>query len=123
MEFEKLSNHVIGCAIEIHKESGPDLLESTNEKCLAKELAIADISFEILKPLSAFYTGLQLDFGYRVDLLIKKRLIIEIKTVDNVLPIHKAQILTYMKLANIAIGLFIKFNEQLLRNGIKRFVL
>ena len=123
MKFDKLSNNVIGCAIEVHRELGPGLLESSYEQCLARELSIADISFEIQTPLPVIYKGLRLDCGYRVDLLVEKQLIIELKMVDKLLPIHEAQILTYMKLAKISIGLLINFNEELLKDGIKRFVL
>ena len=97
MEFDILSNKVIVCAIEVHRQLVPGLLESTYEQCLARELSIADISFEIQAPLPVMYKGLRLDCGYRVDLLIDKRLIIELKAVEKLLPIHEAQILTYMK--------------------------
>ena len=123
MKFDKLSNNVIGCAIEVHRELGPGLLESTYEQCLARELSIADILFEIQTPLPVIYKGLRLDCGYRVDLLVEKQLIIELKAVDKLLPIHEAQILTYKKLAKISIGLLINFNKELLKDGIKRFVL
>ena len=101
MKFEKLSNKVIGCAIKVHRELGPGLLESTYEQCLARELSTADILFEIQAPLPVIYKGLKLDCGYRVDLQVEKQLIIELKAVDKLLPIHEAQILTYMKLSNI----------------------
>lgn len=123
MEFDKLSNKVIGCAIEVHRALGPGLLESTYEQCLARELSMQNISFELQSALPVLYKGLRLDCGYRVDLLIEKQLIIELKTVEKLLPIHEAQILTYMKLANISIGLLINFNAVLLKDGIKRFVL
>lgn len=93
MKFDKLSNNVIGCAIEVHRELGPGLLESTYEQCLARELSIADILFEIQTPLPVIYKELRLDCGYRVDLLVEKQLIIELKAVDKLLPIHEAQIL------------------------------
>lgn len=123
MKFDKLSNRAIGCAIEVHKELGPGLLESTYEQCLAKELALAKISFELQKPLPISYKGIHLNCGYRIDLLIEKQLIIELKAVESLMPIHEAQLLTYMKLSNISIGLLINFNEMLLKDGIKRFVL
>lgn len=123
MNFDKLSNRVIGCAIEVHRELGPGLLESTCEQCLARELSIQNISFEIQSPLPVQYKGLRLDCGYRVDLLIEKQLLIELKAVEKLLAIHEAQILTYMKLANVSIGLLINFNVMLLKDGIRRFVL
>ncbi len=123
MEFDDLSNKVIGCAIEVHRTLGPGLLESTYEQCLARELALADISFEVQSQLPVEYKGVHLNCGYRIDLLIEKKLIIELKVVEKVLPIHEAQILTYMKLANVPTDLLINFNVKLLRDGIRRFVL
>ena len=123
MEFDKLSNKVIGCAIEVHKALGPGLLESAYEQCLARELGLAHITFEVQKPLPVEYKGIMLDCGYRVDLLVENNLIIELKAVNQLLSIHEAQILTYMKLAHVSVGLLINFNVELLKDGIKRFVL
>ena len=124
MEFDELSNRVIGCAIAVHRALGPGLLESTYEQCLARELSLADTSFEVQAPLPVEYKGVRLDCGYRVDLFVEKKLVIELKVVDKLLPIHEAQILTYMKLANVSVGLPINFNVGLLKEGgIKRFVL
>jgi GxxExxY protein len=123
MEFDDLSNRVLGCAIEVHRELGPGLLESTYEQCLAYELIQAKIPFKIQQPISVAYKQIKLDCGYRVDLLVDDRLIIELKSVEQLLKIHEAQVLTYMKLANVRIGLLINFNVQMLKKGIKRFVL
>ena len=123
MEFDDLSNKVIGCAIEVHRNLGPGLLESTYEQCLAREFSLADINFEIQKPIPVSYKGIQLDCGYRLDLFVENRLILEIKSVDKLWPIHEAQILTYMKLAKAPVGLLINFNVELLKEGIRRFVL
>jgi len=123
MEFDNLSNRIIGCAIEVHKTLGPGLLESAYEHCLAREFLLNDIAFEMQKPLAIEYKGVHLDCGYRIDLLVENKLIIEIKAVDKIFSIHEAQILTYMKLADISIGLLINFNVELLKNGIKRFVI
>ncbi|MFQ6112684.1 MAG: GxxExxY protein [bacterium] len=124
MEFDELSNRVIGCAIEVHRALGPGLLESAYEQCLARELALSNIAFQVQAPLPIEYKGVRLDCGYRVDLFVEKKLIIELKVVDKFLPIHEAQILTYMKLANVSVGLLINFNVELLKEGgIKRFVL
>ncbi len=124
MEFEKLSNRVIGCAIEVHRALGPGLLESAYEQCLARELALSDIAFQLQTPLPVEYKDVRLDCGYRVDLFAEKQLIIELKVVEKFLPIHQAQILTYMKLANVSVGLLMNFNVELLKDGgIKRFVL
>ncbi len=121
--MDELTERVIGCAIEVHKALGPGLLESTYERCLAKELSEAGIMFESQAPLPVKYKGEQLDCGYRIDLLIEKNLVVELKAVDELSAVHKAQILTYMKLLNAKVGLLINFNKKLLKNGIKRFSL
>jgi len=123
LEFDALSNKVIGCAIEVHRNLGPGLLESTYEQCLAHELKIAEIPFKLQFPLPVEYKGIKLDCGYRIDLFVDNSLIVELKSVDNVLPIHQAQLLTYMKLSGIKIGLLMNFNVQYLKSGIKRMVL
>ncbi len=123
IEFDNLSNQVIGCAIEVHRSVGPGLLESTYRQCLAHELTLNRIPFKMEHPVPVAYKGIQLDCGYRLDFLIDDKLIIELKSVEETNKIHEAQILTYMKLTNISIGLLINFNVRLLKNGIKRFVL
>jgi GxxExxY protein len=123
LEFDDLSNRVIGCAIRVHRELGPGLLESTYEQCVAYELIQAGIPFKIQHSIPVSYKQISLDCGYRVDLLIDDQLIVELKSVEQLLKIHEAQLLTYMKLANIRIGLLINFNVHILKKGIKRFVL
>lgn len=123
MEFDDLSNRVIGCAIEVHRELGPGLLESTYEQCLARELRLRDISFKLQHPLPVEYKGIRLLCGYRIDMLIEEELIIELKAVEEIKGIHEAQLLTYMKLAGTKTGLLINFNLTKLKNGIKRYVL
>ena len=123
MEFDELSQRVIVCAIEVHRTLGPGLLESTYRQCLACELSHAQISFQMELPLPVRYKDVQLDCGYRIDLVVGGDLIVEVKCVETLLPIHQAQILTYMRLAKIPIGLLINFNVTKLQNGIKRFVL
>jgi GxxExxY protein len=123
MEFDELSNRVIGCALEVHREMGPGLLESTYEQCLAHELKLNDISFKLQQPQPVDYKGIRLDCGYRTDLLIEDSLIIELKSVEQIKGIHEAQLLTYMKLAGIKTGLLMNFNVRRLKEGIKRFVL
>jgi GxxExxY protein len=123
LEFDELSKRVIGAALEVHRTLGPGLLESTYEQCMAHELSLAGIEFKIQPPLPVDYKGIKLDCGYRIDLLIEGTLIVELKSVAELLPIHQAQILTYMKLAKIPIGLLINFNVTRLRDGLKRFVL
>ena len=123
MKFDEISNKVIGCAIEVHRSLGPGLLESTYEQCLAREMDLSGMAFKLQSPLPVEYKGIKLDCGYRVDMLIEDKLIVELKSVEKTLPIHEAQILTYMKLANIQVGLLINFNVERLKEGIKRFVL
>ena len=123
MEFDDLSNRVIGCAIEVHRHLGPGLLESTYEQCLAHELKLNGIAFRIQDPQPIEYKGIRLDCGYRVDLLVEDELIIELKSVEELRGIHEAQLLTYMKLAGVKIGLLMNFNVKKLKDGIKRFVL
>ena len=122
MEFDELSNRVIGCAIEVHRILGPGLLESTYRQCLLHELICHQIACLSEHPIPVDYKGVRLDCGYRVDLLVENALIVELKSVEHVLPIHEAQLLTYMKLAGIGTGLLINFNVTQLRHGIKRYV-
>ncbi len=123
MEFDELSRRVIGCAIEVHRNLGPGLLESTYRQCLACEPWHASVPFQMEVPLPVRYKDVLLDCGYRIDLLVRSDLIVEIKSVETLLPIDQAQILTYMRLARIPIGLLMNFNVTKLQNGIKRFVL
>ena len=123
MEFDELSGKVIGCSLEVHKQLGPGLLESAYERCLSHELLCAGIRHETQKELPIDYKGTKLDCGYRLDLFIEDRLIVELKSIEKVLPIHEAQILTYMKLAGVKTGLLMNFNVVKLKDGIKRFVL
>ncbi len=123
MEVDELSRSVIGCAIEVRRNLGPGLLESTYRQCLACELPHAEIAFQMEVPLSVRYKDILLDCGYRIDLLISDDLIVEIKSIEALLPIHQAQILTYMRLASVPLGLLINFNVTKLQSGIRRFVL
>ncbi|MBN1970570.1 MAG: GxxExxY protein [Candidatus Delongbacteria bacterium] len=121
MKFSDLSNKVIGCAIEVHKALGPGLLESTYKQCLAHELTLNNIKFKIEETLPVKYKGIMLDCGYRIDLLIEDEIIIELKSVEEVKGIHKAQILTYMKLSGIETGFLINFNTLRLKEGLYSF--
>ena len=123
MEFDELSNRVIGCAIEVHRHLGPGLLESAYQQCLAHELSSQGIDFTLEAPLPVAYKDVRLDCGYRIDLLVEERMIVELKSVEQLTNIHTAQILTYMKLANAPTGLLLNFNVELLKDGLKRFVL
>jgi GxxExxY protein len=122
-DYDELSGKVIGCAIEVHRALGPGLLESAYEKCLSSELSANKIHHFVQKKLPIKYKNIELDCNYCIDFLIEDKLIVELKSVDAILPIHEAQILTYMKLAGIKKGLLINFNVGLLRDGIERFVL
>lgn len=115
-----LTQKVIGCAIEVHKNLGPGLLESTYESCLVYELQQTGLSIKSQIKLPINYKNTTIDAGYRLDILIPKQLIIEIKTVDKLLPIHTAQLITYLKLSGIKTGLLINFNQVKLIEGIKR---
>ena len=123
VEFDELSKTVIGCALEVHRHLGPGLLESTYEQCLAAELSEAGIPFRLQAELPVNYKKKRIDCGYRIDVFVNDALIVELKSVDRLLPIHEAQLLTYMKLANIRTGLLINFNVKLLKDGLKRMVL
>jgi GxxExxY protein len=123
MEFGELSHRVIGCAIEVHKCLGPGLLESVYEQCLAFELSQAHIDFKLQHALPVNYKGAFLDCGYRADFIVQNELIIELKCVEKLLPIHDAQLLTYMKMAKVRVGLLMNFNVAVLKEGIKRMVL
>jgi GxxExxY protein len=123
LKFDELSNKVLGCAIEVHRELGPGLLESTYEQCLAYELSRAKIPFKVQVELPVEYKEIRLDCGYRIDLLADDQLVVELKSVDQLMPIHEAQILTYMKLASVKVGLLINFNVTILTKGVRRFVL
>ena len=123
MEKDPFTGKVIGCAIEVHRVLGPGLLESTYQQCLAHELSLSSIPFRLEHPMPVKYKAVRLDCGYRIDILVDDRLILELKAVDKVSGIHKAQLLTYMKLSQISTGLLINFNVQRLTDGIQRFKL
>ena len=123
MEFDDLSNRVIGCAIEVHRELGPGLLESASEQCLAHELQRNGITFQLQHPQPVRYKDVRLDCGYRIDILVENKLILEFKSVEKIKGIHEAQLLTYMKLAGVKVGLLINFNNTKLKDDIKRYVL
>ncbi len=121
MEFTKLSNQVIGCAIEVHKQLGPGLLESTYERCFIYELELNKIKVQNQLSLPIKYKGINFDCGYKIDLLVENELIIELKSVNKILGIHEAQLLTYMKLSEKTNGMLINFNEELLKDGLKTY--
>ena len=118
-----LSNEIIGAAIEVHKGLGSGLLESAYEACLCHELTLRNIAYEKQKPVAVHYKGVKLECGYRLDVLVEGCVIIELKSVENILPIHEAQLLTYLKLTNHKLGLLLNFNVPIMKQGIKRLVL
>ena len=118
MEFGGLSNKIIGCVIEVHKNLGPGLLESTYERCLAHELNANGLKYETQKEIPIDYKGIKLDAGYRIDIIVEDNVILELKSAEKILPIHEAQILTYMKLAKVHTGLLINFNVLKVKDGL-----
>jgi GxxExxY protein len=120
---DPLSERVIGLAIDVHRALGPGLLESAYEECLCLELRQAEIGHARQVPLPIIYKGVRLDCGYRLDIVVGEALILEIKAVEQLLPIHDAQILTYLRLSGHRVGLLVNFNTALLKNGVRRFVL
>ena len=123
MDINKTTRAIIGAAIEVHRALGPGLLESAYEECLCRELAMTQIPFERQWPLPVEYKGLQLDCGYRLDLLVDNSIVVEIKAVERLDPIHEAQLLTYLRLGGWKAGLLVNFNVPVLKQGIRRLVL
>jgi GxxExxY protein len=119
-EINEITEIIIGCAIEVHKELGPGLLESSYEACLAYELQKKGLRLDRQLGLPLIYKELKLEQGYRIDLLVEQSVIVEIKSVDTITDVHKAQVLTYLKLSDATIGLLINFNVLKLTSGIKR---
>ncbi len=119
-EINELTNQIIGAAIEVHKAFGPGLLESIYEDCLAVELRLRGIPFERQKPIPLKYKGYKVGANLRIDLLVANKVVVELKSVNMLLPIHEAQLLTYLKLTQCSTGLLINFNVPLLKKGIKR---
>lgn len=122
IDLNDLSYNIIGAAYRIHRKLGPGLLESTYEVCLAYELKKMNIFFERQKHLPVVYNEIKLDAGYRIDLLVENAIIIEIKSMDGIAPVHVAQLLTYLRLSDIKPGLLVNFNVENLKMGIKRIV-
>ena len=120
---DPLTQQVIGAALEVHRVLGPGLLESAYEECLCFELSISGIPFHRQVPLPVAYKGVTLECGYRMDLVVPERLVIEIKTVEKILSVHEAQLLTYLRLSGIKTGLLINFHTAVIKDGIRRMVL
>ena len=123
MEINDLTKQIIGAAIEVHRHLGPGLLESAYETCLAYELERLELSIERQKSLPIIYKDIQLDHGYRIGLLVDKRVVVELKAIEQITPVHEAQILSYLKFSGCQIGLLFNFNVSLLKDGgIRRFI-
>ncbi len=122
-QINQLSHEVIGAAIEVHRRLGPGLLESAYRKCLCRELFVRGIGFEDEHPLPLEYKGIRLECGYRVDILVRGLLVVEVKSVEALAPIHDAQLLTYLRVGGWRLGLLINFNVEVLKNGIHRKIL
>ena len=124
MLFEgKITEKIIELAIEVHRHLGTGLLESAYEECLCFELKLHDLSFERQKPLPLKYKSIELDCGYRIDILVEDKVIVELKCVDKINPIHEAQLLTYLRLSDKKVGLILNFYVSLMKDGVRRLVL
>lgn len=121
-EVNQVTQEIIGAAIEVHRALGPGLLESAYEACMVQELLERRLRVERQKALPVVYRGVRLDCGYRIDLLVQGQVVVEVKAVDRLQPIHEAQILSYLKLSGCKVGLLINFNVKLLREGVRRLV-
>lgn len=122
MDANRVSNLVIGACIEVHRALGPGLLESAYEQCVSHELGLRGISFARQRAVPVEYKGIRLDAAYRLDLVVEHGVIVELKAIDALLPVHQAQLLTYLKLTGLSLGLLLNFNVPILRDGIKRVV-
>ena len=122
MEEDEIGRAVLGCALTVHRALGPGLLESVYETCLAHELTKSGLAFDRQLPLPVTYDGLVIDAGYRLDLLVLKRVVLEVKSVDKLVDVHRAQLLSYLKLGGFRLGYLLNFNVALLKQGIARIV-
>lgn len=122
MDINKLSSEIIGAAIEVHKNLGPGLLESAYEECLTHEFGLRDLSVKRQVPVPVVYKGKKLDCGYRLDVVVENAFILELKSCEKIEPIHKAQLLTYLRLSGFNLGLLLNFNVSVMKDGIVRIV-
>ena len=123
MDLKELTESIIGAAIEVHRALGPGLLESTYEMCLCRELALRELHFERQKAIAVEYKGVKLDCGYRADLIVEGLVLVEVNAVEDLTPVNDAQLLSYLKLAGLKVGLILNFNVHLMKHGIRRKVL
>ena len=122
-EFQDGSREVIGALVEVHRTLGPGLLESAYEACLCRELHLRGIRYETQRPLAVEYKGVLVECGYRLDVVVDDSLLLELKSVERLLPIHEAQVLTYLKLSSLRVALLVNFNVRILKNGLRRLAL
>ena len=122
-EINKLSNKISGCAIEVHKNLGPGLLESVYQQCLDYELSKTQIDFVLEQQIPVKHKEVNIDCGFRADIIVENSIVLELKAVEKLLPIHDAQLMTYLKITGIKLGLIMNFNVRLLKDGIKRLIL
>ena len=122
-EHSELTRQIIGAAIEIHRHLGPGLLESTYESCLVYELEQLGLGVQRQVALPVVYKELQLPKAYRIDLLVNEQIVVELKAVDNILPVHEAQVLSYLKLSKLKVGLLLNFHVKMMKDGVRRFAL
>jgi len=120
---QDLTREIIGALIEVHKHLGPGLLESAYQKCFCRELTLRGIPYECERNIPINYKGVELDCGYRLDVLVDGRVLVEIKSVEAIAPVHRAQLLTYLRLLGVKVGLLVNFNVPVLKEGIQRLVL
>jgi len=123
LKHENLTESIIGAAIEVHKELGPGLMESAYEECLCHELSIHNLPFKRQVPLPVSYKNIKLDCGYRLDVVVGNTIVLELKSIESILPVHEAQLITYLKLSKLPVGLIINFNVPVLKDGILRRVI
>ena len=123
MTDNEISHEIIGAAIEVHRFLGPGLLESAYEECLSKELALRALRVERQKPVPVVYKDVKLECGYRIDLLVEGRVVVELKSIESLAAIHEAIILTYLRLSGHRLGLLMNFNVTVLKDGIRRFII
>jgi GxxExxY protein len=122
-ELNRLTEQIIGAAIEVHRHLGPGLLESAYETCLAYELELRGLTVERQKALPLVYKEIRLDQGYRIDLLVAQKVVVELKVVEQFTDVHEAQVLSYLRFSGCKVGLLINFNVKLLKDGVRRFVM
>jgi len=122
MDINKLTEKIIGCAIEVHKQLGPGLYESAYKECLCYELEIAGLLFEKEVPVPITYKEVKLDYGYRMDIVVENQVVVELKSIEALSPVHEAQMLTYLKFSGKHIGLLMNFNELRITDGLRRFI-